>query len=237
MRHAGQWIKSVRGVTGWSSFGIAGLALVVLLIWGCGGTPHAPSKPDTSTGIHSVLVFPFKRVSPAQKGETGVRCPLSGAVFSTGEVIPGATRTMTRHLLRFLKERTKYQLIPPEQAEGVRSQLLSKDIGAQERLMLIEIGGILGVDAILVGHIYRYRERIGTAYSVDTPASVALDLHFIRVVDGTFIWHGRFDETQTSLSEDCLKIFSFIKRRGKWLTADELAGAGLAEVLETFPTK
>jgi len=236
VRHADQWIKSVRGCTGWPSFGIA-LALVVLLIWGCGGTPHAPNGPDTPTGIHRVLVLPFKKVSPAQKGETGVRCPLSGAVFSTGEVIPGATRTMTRHLLKFLKERTEYQLIPPEQAEGIRSQILSKDIGAQERSMLIEIGRTLGVDAVLVGHIYRYRERIGTAYSVDTPTSVALDLHFIRVADGTFIWHGRFDETQTSLSEDCLKIFSFIQRGGKWLTADELAGAGLEEVLDTFPTR
>lgn len=237
MRHATPMIKRIRMGTARCRAGTFGLVLAVLLIWGCGSTPDAPDESDSHPDIRRLLIIPFERVSEVQKGEINVRCPLCGAVFKTGEVMPDAPRIMTRHLFKFLEEKTEYQLISPGQVEGVRSQLLSKDISEEALSILIEIGRTLGADAIVAGHIYRYQERIGTAYSVDTPASVAFDLHLIMVADGRFVWQGRFEETQTSLSEDCLTIFSFIKRRGKWLKAEELAVSGLEEILGTFPGK
>ncbi len=72
-----------------------------------------------------------------------------------------------------------------------------------------------GADGVLVGFVYRYKERVGKAYGVESPASVAFDIHLIRVADGRTIWSAHFDETQQSLGDNLFKLGSF-----------SLAGAG-----------
>ena len=49
------------------------------------------------------------------------------------------------------------------------------------------------------------------------------------------VWLGKFDETQRPLSENLLKIGSFIRRKGSWLTALELASVGMDEMLGKLP--
>jgi hypothetical protein len=45
----------------------------------------------------------------------------------------------------------------------------------------------------------------------------------------------KFDKTQISLSENLLDIQTFLKARGRWVTAGELAEMGLTELIESFP--
>jgi hypothetical protein len=142
---------------------------------------------------------------------------------------------MTEQLMAFLESKTKYTLIPPGAAEGVRSEMLSEDLRVPERRLLVEMGRRLQADGVLSGVIYRFRQRIGTAFSVDKPASVAFGIHFIRVADNRFVWGGHFDETQHSLSENLFKLRTFVKRGGGWLTAEQLATFGLHETMGTLP--
>jgi hypothetical protein len=104
-----------------------------------------------------------------------------------------------------------------------------------EKYLWIETGRNLGADAVIIGHLYRFRERIGTQYSVEIPASVAFDIHLIDVKDGRLLWSGNFDETQQSLFEDLYQLGTFLRRRGRWITAKELAVSGLEGILDTFP--
>jgi len=55
------------------------------------------------------------------------------------------------------------------------------------------------------------------------------------VVDGRVLWSGHFNETQRSLSEDLYQLETFIKRKASWITAREMAQAGLEDILDTFP--
>ena len=48
------------------------------------------------------------------------------------------------------------------------------------------------------------------------------------------IWNGHFEETQKPLSENVLDLGMFIKRKGSWVTADELAQGGLEDLLGRF---
>jgi hypothetical protein len=64
---------------------------------------------------------------------------------------------------------------------------------------------------------------------------VAFDLYLISVGDGAILWKARFDKTQISLSENLFDIQTFLKAKGRWMTAGELASLGLTEVVETFP--
>ena len=61
------------------------------------------------------------------------------------------------------------------------------------------------------------------------------DLDLIRVADGAVIWGGSFDETQRSLFEDLFKLDQFLKRKGGWVTAEELGVLGLESLVEKLP--
>jgi len=184
--------------------------------------------------IDRVLIVPFN----THRYESGasIRCSICGAVFLTGPVELNAATHLTHQLVAFLKSKTQYTLISPGIAEGVRSKMLAEDVRISERDLLIEMGKRLQANAVISGSIYRFRQRIGTALSVDTPASVAFGMHLIRVSDGRLIGIGHFDETQHPLSENLFKVSTFFNRGGAWLTAEELATFGLHETMATFPT-
>jgi hypothetical protein len=185
--------------------------------------------------IKTLLVVPFKNATELHDVDAPVRCPTCGTVFVTGSITPGNVRYMTEQLLTFLKAKTTYTLVPPGAAEGVRSKILSESVGLSDRDLVHEMGRELKVDAVISGTIYRFRQRVGTRFSVDTPASVAFGIHLIRVADGHLMWVGHADETQQPLSENLFKLSSFVKRGGTWLTAEELARLELDKVMASFP--
>jgi hypothetical protein len=212
------------------------LAFMVLCVLGCApGLPASAPEPTQPLHINSVLVLPFKEARQPYGVDSSVRCPVCGAVFETGPIEVGADTYMTKQLVAFLKGKTLYTLILSGAAEGIRSEIISQDAGMSEQGLLVEMGKKLQADAVMNGMIYRFRQRIGTAFSVDTPASVAFGIHLIRVADGRLVWTGIFDETQHSLSENLFQLGTFVRRGGGWLTAQELATFGLHETMATLP--
>jgi len=210
----------------------------LMFISACGQTSVIiPMKDSKSFRLERLLVLPLIDMSRIYGENVGVRCPLCGNIFTTGKVEPGAIEVLTAHLIAKLKRRNNFELIPISQAQGVLSGLLSgtgKEL--PDRELYLKAGRILGANAILAGYLYRFRERYGSEYSAGLPASVAFDIDLIRVEDGRILWEGHFNETQRSLTENLFQIGTFIKRKGKWIMAEELAIFGLEKVLQTFPT-
>jgi len=97
-----------------------------------------------------------------------------------------------------------------------------------------EAGRQLGYDAVLVTEMLRYRTRAGSAYAVDSPASVAFSFKLLAVKNGQVIWSADFDQTQQPLLENILT--SRATGSGfRWLTAAELTQAGLTKKLNSCP--
>lgn len=212
------------------------LIVVLLSLVGCAGREPAPTAEiPKDLNIQTLLVVPFKIASERYEVGSAVRCAMCGAVFVTGPSTPGDDTYMTNQLLTYVKANTTYTLIPPGAGEGVRSQILAESLNIPERDLLLEMGRKLGADAVLSGTIFRFRQRVGTSYGVDSPASVAFSVYLLRVADGRMIWSGHFDETQKPLSENLLQLPTFVKRGGVWLTAQELSQSGLNKVMVTFP--
>jgi len=80
--------------------------------------------------------------------------------------------------------------------------------------------------------VYRYQERQGGNFAVDKPASVGFHLHLYdqRGLTKVFI----FDETQQPLLDNILKIFTFLRRGMKWITASELAEEGIEKGIKSL---
>lgn len=183
-----------------------------------------------------IIILPFQDMSEIYGENVNVRCPLLDNVFMTGKVAKGAVDILTDHMFILLKDRKSFELLPTSQAEGVLSSLLSRNKNRLSELELfLETGRALDADAVIVGYIYRFKERVGTGYSVDSPASVGFDIHFISVVDGRIMWSGIYDETQRSLSEDLFQLGTFLRRKARWITAEKMASSGLEDLLKKLP--
>jgi hypothetical protein len=97
-----------------------------------------------------------------------------------------------------------------------------------------EAGQQLHYDAVLITSVERYRERDGSEYAVITPASVTFSLKLLAVESGRIIWSADFDQTQQALFENILKTRS-TGSGFTWLSAEELASAGLTKKLDNSP--
>jgi len=186
--------------------------------------------------VGKMVVFGFR--SAVQKGMSPdtIRSPISGSAFIAEPVPPQKVDFLTEALFKHFTSSQRYNLVSPSQAQGVLSTLLKSNPTMDEMELFREIGRSLSADAVLAGYIYRWRDRVGTDYAADAPASVDFDLYLIRPSDGRILWKGVFDKTQKPLSENLLEMETFVESGGKWVTAEQLARIGLDRLLGDLRT-
>ncbi len=190
--------------------------------------------PGTSFGGIRTAVVPFE-VENGQGNEI-VRCRSCGNIINSGPVAGNPAPLLTRLLWDLLQEKGEgFDFVSPDQVTGYYNILLSKDIEKDPKQLMKTLGVQMKADYVLWGDVFRYQERIGTAYGVQQPASVAFDLHLMRIKDGKLIWRGQWIYTQKSLTENLLEFGTFVKSKGRWVTAEELSLIGLKNVLKDFP--
>ena len=178
---------------------------VMLLFGGCSlrmgdvlkGEPLPPK-------LGKMVVVGF-RPAMSQRGAPGmIRSPISGAIFMAEPVAQDVVDRMTENLFSTLLDDKGYDLISPNQAKGVFASIVSSGQNLEDIKIFQKIGQTFSADTVLIGYVYRWREREGTDYSVNRPASTAFDLYLIRSHDRAVLWKGRFDKThQKRKMDDC----------------------------------
>lgn len=220
----------------------AALAVIVLasllMSWGCspGGITTAPEIKQYQ--FKRLLLLPIKNSSDVHgKGET-VHCALCGTVYTIGTVENGAEEFITDRLNFMLDGWTPHTLIPSDQYQALRSRILSsKRESVTERELLAAVGREYNADAVLTGSVYRFKNRVGSDFAVESPASVGFDLDLIETQSGGLLWSRRHEETQQALSENLFGLGDFFMRKGKWVTVEDLAISGLEKALQTIPIR
>jgi hypothetical protein len=208
------------------------LALLMMLLQGCQSAPPAVEPVERFPGFRNIALIPVQDMAAIYGASRNVRNPLSGRVFYTGSVSAESRAFLEGEVYRELLNAGRFSVIAPESVLGVMSSLTSNNIS--ERSLWVETGRLLKADGVMVCFLYRFRERVGTRYAAEVPASVAFDVYLLRSIDGRVVWSARFDETQQALSENILKFQSFMDRKG-WVSASELATEGVQEALSTLP--
>jgi hypothetical protein len=188
---------------------------------------RAETKPDLA-----VLPFLFERVEDPSKGAV---CPICKGIYRRGEALPGARNTLTRLLQGKMDTMGTFKVLPMEKVEEAFSQIVRREFELKPMRSSIKLGKELNVDFILIGYLFRFEERIGSHIGAEKPASVGFDVHLFRLKDEKMVWMGKFEETQKALSENLLKMGSFVRRKASWLTAEELSSVGMDEMLRRFP--
>ncbi|MGH0038349.1 MAG: hypothetical protein ACQGVK_25225 [Myxococcota bacterium] len=92
-----------------------------------------------------------------------------------------------------------------------------------------------GATGVLLGEVFRYRERSGTAVGSEQPASIAFRVTLFSAPEGRKVWVAEFDETQPSVTGDILRARQYPGRGSRWLTVAELAQFGARQVAGEMP--
>ena len=188
---------------------------------------EAETKPTLA-----ILPFLIERMDDPSRGAV---CPVCQGVYKSGNILYGSQRTLTQLLQQKMDILETFRILPLEKVEDVFSKRERGQFELRPLRSAIQLGKELDADFIIVGYLFRFEERIGSRIGVDRPASVGFDVHLLRVKDGKRVWDGKFDETQQALSENLLKMRSFVRRKASWLTAEELSSVGMDEMLKRLP--
>jgi len=189
--------------------------------------PRAEMKPSLA-----ILQFFIQRGEDPGKGAP---CPICKGVVLKGEIMPGSQNTLTQLLQQKMESMRTFKVLPLEKVKEAFSQIERRQFELKPLRSFIQLGKTLDMDFIFIGILFRFEERIGSHFGAEKPASVGFDVHLIRLKDEKMVWTGKFDETQRSLSENLLKIGSFVRRKASWLTAEELSSVGMDEMLMKLP--
>ena len=180
----------------------------------------------------AILPFLIERIDDPSRGAV---CPVCGGVYKRGNILYGSQHTLAQLLQQKMETLETFKILPLEKVEDIFSKTDKGQFELRPLRSAIQLGKELNVDFIFVGYLFRFEERIGSRIGADKPASVGFDVHLLRVRDRKKVWDGKFDETQQALSENLLKIGSFVRRGASWLKAEELSSVGLDEILKRLP--
>jgi len=210
--------------------------LSTLLLISCAGSQKVYTSEKPLQGVETILVMPFQNLYKVYGVKVHIDCAFCNRRHVVAEMPEGTAEFMTDHLKNLLMNDKAYRFVFPEQTDDSVINLPADKNGVVRMNQLVAtVGDTDTVDAILVGYIFHFRERVGTRYSVESPASAAFSLFLTRISDGKIVWCGVFEETQQALSENLLKLGAFIKRKARWVTVRKLAADGLENMMLTFP--
>jgi hypothetical protein len=207
------------------------------------GTASCASRPGVAAGVplketavlKRIAVLPFVEIAPDETSGRSGRCPVCGALFSAEAMPVGSAGVVEGAFHRRIEAGGRFDLVPTDRTQAVYQRLEAENLKQTPRQLLQAVGQDLAVEGVVAGYVYRFRERKGYPYAAERPASVAFEIHLIRVSDGASLWRGSYDHTQASLMENILHAASFYREKGRWVSAAELADEGMEGVLQTFP--
>lgn len=210
------------------------ILIIVLLLGSCSlfHEPKRAAKKGISPGSR-IAVLGFHVALPLNQSPVPMRDPITGSVFIAEPTPKAKAAKLTDTLYKLLSLKSYYTLISQTK---VFEKAFDLSPDADRFLQdCIEVGKSLGADLVIVGYLYRWRERKGESYGVKQAASVAFSLSLVSVSDRQVLWSGKFDKTQRSLAENLLDFMTFLRGKGKWMSAEELARVGLERVLKEIP--
>lgn len=196
------------------------LAAMMLTLVACASAPPSPGPlvPVVVFSCSDVAVLPFSWNAP------------DDIVFEEHEQAQGREVTP---FSAATGEALARQVAVTFGAAGVTATPVAMD-PASSYQHEVEVLREEGYACVLLGRVERYEERIGSDWSVNRPASVAFRLLLMETSTGRVVWKGSFDETQQALSENLLTLKTFLRRKARWVTVEDLAQSGFDRLVDVM---
>ncbi len=212
------------------------LSALLMVLAGCAAVRSEPdlAKGDTWQPA-TVAVLPFEAVEAKEAGSGYAVGPLTGSLYTSGPIIPGAASALNSALESQIKASTNLQLIDSAIAADAWRDFSGRGVKVPGLADVAAVGRTLGVDAVFVGFVYRFEQRQGTAAAAENPAAATFNLMLVRSSDARIVFKGVFDERQQALSQNLLNLGQYMRHGLQWYTVEQLGRVGMEQVFETFP--
>lgn len=216
----------------------AGVWTLVVLFNLLGPASYSAFAADTGPAlfrVERVGLMPFFKGSYGSDIGSSLTCPVCELSFDANNLTPDCDRVLTGFVQDSLEIRYGDKLIPLREVMKAYRETPKDEFKDTPLALAQRVGKALSANAMMVGSVWKYRDRMGGTRAVESPASVAFAVYLIDVETGNIVWSKDFAQTQRSLFENILQAQSFFDKGGKWLTADELAQIGVKEIFKSFP--
>jgi TolB-like protein len=198
------------------------IALALVFVAGCSfGSGNVQSKHSSdleARRIRRIAVLP-PETSAGIISNTSPTQPLSQQ--------NDAPEMLAKQIYSAMASLPNWQIIADTEVQQVEQTKPAVTGAARLR----QVGEKVFADAVIVGRMQRFRERVGDDWGVKSPASVAFVLELVDVRRGDVIWSARFDETQKALSENIFALGDISQRGVRWLSAEQLAMNGVKKAV------
>lgn len=202
-------------------------AFAVCALAGCAETVRTQAFPglaEVSEPIRSLAVVPLRPTgSLASQRDPRV-----------GPEPTEASALLAHHLAEALGARGVTVVPAPDSARALGLERLAPE-ALSPRVVARDLNAEFGVDAILMGEVWRFVERSGEAAGTRRPASVGFGLTLYQAPGGKRLWSGVFDETQQGLFENVLTGGRYPGGGTRWITVEEMARWGAREMAGAVP--
>ena len=204
-----------------------GTLLGLLLLAAC----SQPHKAQTQLPELSIGVASFSQ--PTHDLEL-----MAGYIPENQGIIPPDASMRIDTALRTALSETKrsYKYLDPiplaQEQKGGRSERPGQSTALSH---WVSIGQKAGVDLLIVPMVIDWHERQGSGGGVTISAAVTIDMFLVDVRGkGNLLQRSFYSEKQTGLSNNLLELGTFVKRGGKWVTADQLTQEAIQKAIQEF---
>jgi len=185
-------------------------------------------------GLGLVAVLPFYE-DRLEAGKESVRtCRLTNLNFLSGTVEEGGGEVVTETFRNSLASRG-FKLVSKDETAEIFNKLLAESGGEYSLALAAKVGKALKADAVVVGSVMRYEDRVGGKMAADKPASAAFSVVFVHSENAEALWTAKFEKTQKALFSDITDYKTFFKGGMVWQRAGQLTQIGVDNILEVMP--
>ncbi len=199
-------------------------SLLMLLLCSCSFGP-GNLQSRHSTDLEARRIRRIAVMLPGDNSAQRLRTPAGPGEAKNAERDP--SETLARIIYSVMNSLPNWQIVSESEVREVSQTITATGESARLR----QLGEMVYADAVMIGRVRRYRERVGDEWGAKSPASVGFVLDLVDVRRGDVIWSASFDETQKSLSENIFAIGEIGARGVRWLNAEQLTQEGVKKAI------
>lgn len=203
------------------------LAILAVLCMMAACHPGRTANPQIVSAGQAIAVAPFMQPRDPSQLIVGNIPP------DQGEIPPGDLDALDQALREVLGTRTSraYSYLEPNVLAEVFKQVRSTG-QPQAMQAWLAYGKSHHLDYLLVPQIIDWHERAGSEAGVTESAHVRAEFFLINVPASILAGRSVYEVKQVGLAENLLTVTEFFKRRGRWVTATQLATEGMENAVQ-----
>jgi hypothetical protein len=151
-----------------------------------------------------------------------------------GKIYPGMLSNLDATLARTLSQEGNRQFVTLPAPVYMPSMYLRESGSPRGLQTWLDVGRNADVDLLFVPQIIHWQERDGGEAGVAKSASIKVEFYLIDIAGERLIKRSVYEEQQVGLVDNLLTIDKFFKRKGRWVSATELAQEGMSKAVKEF---